>query len=133
MAIKIILPAKITLPRKTKADKVYHINLNNYRNWHYIISNQIKQAYADAISPQLIGIKFRTKIGLEFTLFRKDKRKVDRANILSIHEKFFCDALQKMDCLPDDSDEWIDSTLYLTSPEKSLDNYVEVKIIEKRG
>jgi len=53
MKIKIIAPLYVTLPRKTKADRKMIINLNNYRNWHYIISNHTKIAYKEAIADQL--------------------------------------------------------------------------------
>lgn len=54
------------------------------------------------------------KISLEFVLYKKDKRRQDRANALSIHEKFFCDALVEGSFIGDDSDNYIESTTYRT-------------------
>ena len=111
---KIVAPLFIILPRKTKADKKIIINLNNYRNWHYIISNEVKKKYKENIKDQLEGLKFNSPIKLEFKLFKGSKRKSDRANVLSIHEKFLCDALTECGCIIDDDDEHIIETKYVS-------------------
>lgn len=112
MSIKIDLPLFITLPRKTKADKKMIINLNNYRNWHYITSNQTKEAYKEQIRPMLDGVKFDRQIRLHFIYFKPSARRSDRSNVLSIQEKFFCDALVECGCIPDDNDDIIIETRY---------------------
>ena len=53
--IKIIAPLYVMLPRKTKGDKKMIINLNGYRNWHYIISNDVKKQYKEEVKEQIIG------------------------------------------------------------------------------
>jgi hypothetical protein len=50
----ISVPLFVILPRKTKADKKYMLNLNNYRNWHYIVSNIIKQKFCEGLESSLI-------------------------------------------------------------------------------
>jgi len=102
----------VMLPRKTKKDKKVIINLNNYRNWHHFISNEIKKKYKEGIKDQLEGEVFDTPLSLEFVYFKGSKRISDRANVLSIHEKFFCDAMTELGCIPDDNDEFIKQTLY---------------------
>lgn len=97
---------------KSKSCKKYHINLNNYRNWKGVTSNNIKKKYKETIASQLKGIKFTKPIQLRFISIRPDRRKVDRANVLSVHEKFFCDALVELGCLPDDNDNFITRTIY---------------------
>lgn len=106
--IKIIAPLYVLLPRKTIPDKKMIINLNGYRNWHYITSNEVKKKYKEELHSQLFNLKLKTPIKLEFKYFKGSKRKCDRANIYSIHEKFFCDALTEYGCIPDDSDEYLD-------------------------
>ena len=106
--IKIIAPLYVMLPRKTKEDKKLIINLNNYRNWHYIISNEAKKKYKEELHDQLCDLKLKTPINLEFRYFKGSERKCDRANVYSIHEKFFCDALVEYGCIPDDSDEYLE-------------------------
>jgi hypothetical protein len=61
---------------------------------------------------QLKGKVLKTPISLQFELCNPTKRKTDRANILSIVEKFFCDALVHYGCIPDDNDEFIKSSFY---------------------
>lgn len=102
------------LPRKTKPPKKAIINLNNYRNWNYIISNQAKHEYKNVLRPQLQGLKLAHPISLYFVLYKGSNRKSDRANVLSIQEKFFCDALVEYGCIPDDSDDFIVSTTYVS-------------------
>lgn len=95
---------------KKNGKKIY-INLNNYRNWHFHTSNNIKKQYQQIAIDRLPKIKCK-KINLTFILYRGDNRKVDRSNVLSIHEKFFCDALTRIKFIPDDNDDYIESTTY---------------------
>lgn len=110
--VKIDVPLYVLLPRKTKPPRKEIINLNNYRNWQHFLSNQVKQTYKDNLKNKLEGLVFEDKISLYFVLHMGTKRKVDRANVLSIHEKFFCDALTEFGCIPDDNDQYIDRTIY---------------------
>lgn len=107
-----VSPLFVDIPRKTKKDRRIYLNLNVYRNLYYIVSNQAKQIYLDQIRGQMEGIKFESPIEISFTLFKKSARKTDRSNVLSIVEKFFCDALVKCGCLPDDNDDYIKATHY---------------------
>jgi hypothetical protein len=111
---QVSMPLFVMMPRKTMPDKKFIINLNNYRNWQHHLNNQIKIAYKDIATPKLEGIKFFLPIKLTFTLWKGTLRKIDRANVLSIHEKYFCDAMQECGCIPDDSDEIVYSTKYIT-------------------
>ena len=113
--------------------KKHSINLNQYRNWHYQVSNQIKSKYQDIASSQLKNHQFKKykKISLDFIIYYGSKRKSDRSNFLSIHEKFFCDALVKMQVIEDDNDLFIESSHYYSGYDKN-DPRVEifVNIIE---
>lgn len=106
--INISLPLAVQIGKKK-----YRINLNNYRNWHYIVSNKIKQEYKRLIAPQLEGLKF-DKVELHFTLYKASKRKLDRANVLCISEKFASDALVECGVIEDDNDQFVKSTHYYT-------------------
>jgi len=53
-------------------------------------------------------------IKLTLTYYKGSKRRTDRANILSIHEKFLCDALVECGLISDDNDNIIKSTTYLS-------------------
>jgi len=102
----IISPLFVRLT-KTDKGKKYHLNLNQYRNWYYTTSNNIKKKYKELITDQIKDFKFEGKISLTYTLFRGTKRKGDKMNVLCIHDKFFCDALVELGCIEDDNDEYI--------------------------
>jgi len=121
--MKIIMPLYI----EKKNGKKIHINLNNYRNWHYQTSNQIKKAYQE-IAHRKIPKQKHALISIRFTLYRGDNRRCDRSNILSIHEKFFCDALTKNGFIPDDCDKFIKSTSYHSGGVDKGNGRVEIDI-----
>ena len=124
-----IFTAPLFIKLAKKADgKKYHINLNNYRNWNFIVSNNLKKHYKALLESQLAGFSVDKYIRINFTMHRGDKRRVDRANVLSIHEKFFCDALVEYGCLPDDNDEYIESSHYYTGAIDKESPRVEVAI-----
>ena len=116
--IKIDVPLYITLPRKTKKDKKYMLNLNVYRNLHYIVSNQLKHRFCEALECVLRGLKLKDELDITYTLYKGSKRKIDRANILCIVEKFFCDALTFYEVIPDDNDDYIKATHYYSDYDK---------------
>jgi len=128
--IKISVPLFIILPRKTKADRKMYLNLNGYRNWHFIVSNIIKQKFCEGLESSLNGLKFKGKLDITYTLFKGSKRKIDRANILSIVEKFFCDALTHYECIEDDNDEVLKATHYYTGGIDKDNPRVEIIIEE---
>jgi hypothetical protein len=79
---------------------------------------------------QLIGKKFATPISLIFCLYKGSSRIIDRANILCIVEKFFCDALVHYECIEDDNDDYILSSEYITSGIDRKNPRVEILIKE---
>ena len=98
----------IVMPKK------YYLNLNEYIKWYRTTRNDLKQLYTQIVAKQLVGIKMNTPIKLTFIHYRGDKKKSDRANVCSVHEKFFCDALTRSGCIPDDNDMYILETRYLS-------------------
>lgn len=130
MIKKFVSPLFVTLPRKTKEDKKVYLNLNVYRNLHYISNNQAKEIYCEMMREQMKGKKFENKIEITFTLFKGRNGRVDRSNILSIVEKFFCDALVHNGCLPDDNDDFILATHYKSGGYDKNNGRVEIGVAE---
>ena len=128
--LKFTTPLFVVLPRKTKADRKIIINLNNYRNWHYITSNNAKIKFKEEMQSQLEGLKLQTPISITFTLFKKTKRISDRSNVLSIIEKFWCDAMVEHGCIEDDNDNFIKASHYYSGGVDKDNPRVEVEIIE---
>lgn len=129
--IKIISPLFVDLPRKTMKDKRIYLNLNTYLYLHYRIISQTNHAYKEIMREQLEPVKmFKKPVDIVFTLFKGSKRNLDRANSLSMVEKFSCDALVFFGCLEDDNDNYIHSTTYLTGGIDRKDPRVEIEIKE---
>ena len=107
--MKIILPLSVTLPRKTKADKVFILNLNVYRNTHHMTLNQAKVLWKDTTWQGVLDAKFPVALFPEppyrftYTVFPASNRKFDLSNVLSVVEKFTDDALIECGVIPDDS------------------------------
>jgi len=124
----VISPLFVSIPRKTKKDKTYRLNLNYYRNWNYAISNIIKQKYKEEMEDVIKVLPCLGKVSLKFVLHKASNRRIDRANVLCIIEKFFCDALVEYGKLGDDNDEYIVSTTYLTGGVDKRNPRVEIFI-----
>lgn len=121
------MPLYIELGVKKK--RKHYINLNQYRNWHHQVKNNVKKAYKEIAAPKLEGLQFE-KVRMNFTLWKKDRRRGDRSNVLSVHEKFFCDAFVELGCLVDDSDEYLESSFYCTGGIDRDNPRVDIEIIE---
>jgi hypothetical protein len=126
--ITINSPLFVTLPRKTKADKKFILNQNNYRNTHYITLNDAKRIYKQLIAPQLIGKPSFDHVHVSFKLFPKTKRLTDIGNVCCVHEKFFMDAFVELGKLPDDNYLHHSMTLYKFGEVDKEDPRVEITI-----
>ena len=129
--MKFISPVEIYLPRKTKEDRRVALNLNVYRNLHHHISNQAKQQYHKEMKEQLEGVKFEVPISISLRYYKGTKRRSDKANVLCIVEKFFCDAMVEYGCIPDDNDNYIIDTHYLSTVYDKNKARVEIKVLSK--
>jgi len=90
-------------PLRVRAGKKdFILNLNNYRNAHYQLLNRSKKNYKAIMSNQILMLPKMNKITITFILYPKTKRRTDLSNVLSIHDKYFCDALVELGKLPDD-------------------------------
>lgn len=104
---------KIDLPISVKVGKQNcSLNLNYYRNAHFQILNKMKIAFADQIKDQLSNLPVYKTINLQYILYPKTKRLCDVANICSIVDKFFCDALVSAKKLEDDNYTYLSKVSY---------------------
>ena len=109
--MKIILPLSVIIPRKTKADKVFALNLNIYRNAHHMILSKAKVLWKDvvmsAVSIPACSNFRRVEVAPPFrfvyTVYPSSGRKFDLANVLPIVQKFTDDALIELGVISDDS------------------------------
>ena len=87
---------------KTKT-KNFILNLNIYRNTHYQTLNKVKINYKTVMKNQIMKLPIFTKLSIEYTLYPKTKRLTDLENVISIHQKFFQDALVEFGRIEDDT------------------------------
>lgn len=106
-------PLKIVLG-KTKSGKVkeFSLNLNTYRNAHFRTLNTSKHKYKMEIVKQLEDKPRYNRVAIIYKVFKGDARRYDIGNILSIHEKYFEDAMVESGKLPDDKANNIPMVLY---------------------
>jgi Holliday junction resolvase RusA-like endonuclease len=126
--VKVVCPLYIDLPRKTKKAKRVYINLNTYRNLHYVISNQVKKAYLEAVREQLEGVTIDTPVTVTYKVFKQSARKLDKLNVISITAKFLMDAVTQLGCWEDDNDDIIKTETILPTEIDRVNPRVEVII-----
>ena len=95
-----------------KKNKKFALNLNEYRNTHYLTLNRAKVLFKKQVTDMISQLPTMKKVELTFTLFMGSHRSADLSNICSIVDKFFCDALVELGKLPTDSFEAISSVDY---------------------
>ena len=105
--VLIVSPLYIDLPRvKTKAKRVY-LNLNSYRNLHYITNNNVKKAYLEAIREQIEGLVIQTPVEITYRVLKPSKRRLDKMNVVAVVSKYLLDALTEVGFWEDDNDEFV--------------------------
>ena len=88
---------------RVSKDKMFALNLNVYRNAHFHVLNKAKEEYKNALEAQINALPEFITAKIHYTVYPKDKRKFDISNVVSIHQKFFEDALVELGKLIDDS------------------------------
>lgn len=100
---------KINSPLSIKTGrKKFILNLNQYRNTHYRVSNTAKKNYKEFMESQIKAIKKPlTRCCIIYEVFKGDRRDFDVGNIVAIQQKFFEDALVELGRIEDDSYKFI--------------------------
>ena len=126
--MKIICPLYIDLPRKTKKDRRVYINMNSYRNLHYLVSNSVKREYKEALREQLEGITIETPVDITYQVFKGSKRRLDKMNVIAVTSKFLLDAITEYGCWEDDNDDYVKTETLLPTKYDKENPRVEVII-----
>lgn len=103
--LKIITPFRQKVPMKRVPDKLYPINMNNYRNWHPMVENKVKDQFTKDLADQLEGIEIEYPVEVTYQVFKPTKKRLDKMNVVSITSKYALDAISFYGCWPDDNDE----------------------------
>lgn len=107
--MKINLPLSVWIPRKTKEDKLFYLNQNNYRNAHHMTLNRVKELFKEIVEKELLGSEKgiqalpKGKYQFSYKLFPASNRAIDVMNPGSVIDKFAADALVELGVLPDDN------------------------------
>ncbi|MBL1322187.1 MAG: hypothetical protein COA63_014180 [Methylophaga sp.] len=104
----ITAPLFIQLSKK----KRFYFNLNNYRNAHFHVLSDVKIGFKELVKDQIKLLPRFSKINLTYIVYPKTKRLFDIANVCSIVDKFFSDALVSGGKLPDDDYTFLPEILY---------------------
>lgn len=121
----IISPLRIL---KTK-DKYFILNLNNFRNTHYQTLNKAKINYKAVMYDQIIKLPCYERVTIDYKLYPKSKRRTDIGNVISIHQKFFEDALVELGRIEDDDYTHIISSTQSFGEVDKYNPRVEITII----
>lgn len=101
------LPLFVIIPRVTKEDVCFELNLNVYRNTHYTTLNQAKKLFTRQIAPLIEHLPHMEHgVSITYILYPAHK-KVDLRNFTTVVDKFFSDALVELGKIPDDSIKFI--------------------------
>ena len=79
----------------------HYLNLNQYRNWYFRLSNNIKTKFKEQVKDSL-DFSFLGKVEIDYTYYAPDNRKRDLMNVISVADKFFQDAMTECNCIPSD-------------------------------
>ena len=114
---------------QTKKKKFY-IGLNKYRNTHFRVLNSTKIKYKKLMKEQILELPPFNKVELIYTLYPRTKGLCDIGNILSIHDKYLCDALVEYKKLPEDNYLHIPKITFLIGKVDKFNPRVEIQIQE---
>lgn len=108
--------------------KVFQLNLNIYRNAHYQTLNKVKTSFQEQVAPLLKNLPPLQQVSLSYELYPQSHRLCDVANICSVVDKFFSDALVNLGYIADDNYQHVLGVQYLFGSVDSKNPRVEVTI-----
>lgn len=117
--------------KKDGTEQKFRLNLNQYRNTHYIILNKAKIAYKELMKEQINRLPELSNISLHYTVYTKTKREFDLSNVCSVVDKFFCDALVELGKLPDDNIKYLSQISFSFGGIDKDNPRIEVTICQK--
>jgi Holliday junction resolvase RusA-like endonuclease len=124
----IICPTFIMLPLKTKKDKKVSINLNTYRNLHFLVESKCKKAFKEDVRSQIEGVEIQAPIEVTYKVYKASARRLDKMNVVSICSKYIMDALSELGCIEDDNDEVVKKEIILPTEIDRENPRIEVYI-----
>lgn len=128
MNLQFAVPLKVQVSKK----KHFVLNLNQYRNAHHRVLSTAKNNFTDIIMAlDLPKVSFDV-VTIHYQIYPTSKRKYDGMNVVSVIDKFVCDALVKRGVLPDDNINHVIGTSWEAKQVDKDNPRVEVLITEKK-
>jgi len=121
-------PTYVVLPMKTKKDKKISINLNTYRNLHFLVESKAKKLFKEIMRKQLEGIEIQTPVEVSYKVYKASNRRLDKMNVISITSKYLMDAITEFGCWEDDDDTNIKKEILLPTEVDKKNPRVVVEI-----
>lgn len=123
-----MITAPVTIP--ISKNKSLALNLNVYRNAHFQSLNKAKVNFKEALREQIEPIKPMTRCTVRYVLFVGSRRLTDVANVCTVVDKFFMDAMVEFGKLPDDNYEHLPKVIYEFGGYDKANPRVEIYIEE---
>lgn len=105
-----ILNLPLSVP--VSKNKNFILNINNYRNAHHHTLNKAKVEYKHLMTDQIEKLPTLDRILIRYYMYPGSARRIDTANVCSIHDKFLSDAIVEAGKLEDDNYLFIPGTSY---------------------
>lgn len=109
MEYKFTAPLFIRMGKKKP--KNYWLTLNNYRNWHFQVSNNVKKLFKETVAIPKKECAIKEKVTITYTFYYPNLMKRDIGNSLAVIDKFFADALVESNWLEDDNYEFVNKII----------------------
>lgn len=103
---------KLPLSVPVSKNKNFILNINNYRNAHHHTLNKAKVEYKHLMTDQIEKLPTLDRILIRYYMYPGSARRIDNANVCSIHDKFLSDAIVEAGKLEDDNYLFIPGTSY---------------------
>jgi hypothetical protein len=133
--MKFILPLEVFTTKSQTPKSKFILNLNNYRNAHFLKLNAAKIAFKKEVEDQILAAQKQeksAKFRLIYTLFPKSNRRIDTNNPLTIIDKFFCDALTEFGFWEDDDSKHLIETIFRPSEVSPENPRAECEVIVEK-
>lgn len=126
-------PLVVSTTKSHTAKGMFILNLNNYRNAPFMKLNAAKIAYKLSMTEQIQALPVMDKLRVRYTMYPKTHRLTDTANVCSIHEKFFMDALVTLGKLPEDNYKHCLESAYIFGSVDKSNPRVDIELYEVQG
>lgn len=108
--MKFILPLRVNRSK----NKLFSLNLNQYRACHYQVLNKTKKEFKEIFKREYgyAAKMFKTPVRITYTIFFANKRNTDLGNVGAIIGKYAEDCLVELQYIEDDSRKFVKEIRY---------------------